>query len=453
MSPGAASRFVVTAPTMATAGSGFSVSVTALDAFGNTATGYGGAVTLTSSDGQAVKVLTQPAFTNGTAVWTVALDTANTVRLTAASVGAAGVSPYVTISPGTVSQLAIDATNTATAGNWFEIRIFAEDAFGNWVIGFDGGCTLTSSDGQAVNLQTEPVLSYGNAAVIAWLDRTGTITLTAVSGTIGGKSGPIVVSPGPAEMLTVSAPADVTAVGGFSVTLTAEDGWGNTATSFDGPVTLSSSDGQAVQVLSRPGFTDGMAVWTVALDKVDTLSLTASSAGVLSGVSGDVTVSPGAASRFALYVPNSTIAGRPFWVTMIAEDAGGNQVMDYTGVCTLTSSDGQAVSLQSQPVFDYGGASVLATLDRADTVTLTASAGAAAGTSSGIAVSASNLAALAVSTPSTVSAGTSFTATVTAVDAFGNPVGGSEGGVTLHSTDGQTVDLASVPVFSDGTRR
>src|SRR5262249_6562947 len=55
VSPAAASTFVVTAsPTTVTAGNSTSVTVTALDPFGNVATGYTGTVHFTSSDGQAV---------------------------------------------------------------------------------------------------------------------------------------------------------------------------------------------------------------------------------------------------------------------------------------------------------------------------------------------------------------------------------------------------------------
>ena len=52
--PGPAASFAVTGPATATAGTAGSYTVTAKDAFGNTATGYTGTVHLTSSDPQAV---------------------------------------------------------------------------------------------------------------------------------------------------------------------------------------------------------------------------------------------------------------------------------------------------------------------------------------------------------------------------------------------------------------
>ena len=50
----AATHFSVDAPTTATAGTAFNFTVTALDPFGNTATGYTGTVHFTSTDGNAM---------------------------------------------------------------------------------------------------------------------------------------------------------------------------------------------------------------------------------------------------------------------------------------------------------------------------------------------------------------------------------------------------------------
>jgi hypothetical protein len=53
VNPGAATHFAVSAPSSATAGTQFSITVSALDAFGNVATGYRGTVMFSSSDGSA----------------------------------------------------------------------------------------------------------------------------------------------------------------------------------------------------------------------------------------------------------------------------------------------------------------------------------------------------------------------------------------------------------------
>jgi Calpain family cysteine protease len=82
---GAASRFIVSEPGAATAGSSFDVTIMAKDLYGNTVTGFSGSVALTSSDAQTVYLAAVPTFSSGAATATVTLNTANTVTLTATS--------------------------------------------------------------------------------------------------------------------------------------------------------------------------------------------------------------------------------------------------------------------------------------------------------------------------------------------------------------------------------
>jgi hypothetical protein len=52
VTPAVATKYVVTSPASTTAGSAFAMTVTALDAYGNVATGYTGTVHFTSTDTQ-----------------------------------------------------------------------------------------------------------------------------------------------------------------------------------------------------------------------------------------------------------------------------------------------------------------------------------------------------------------------------------------------------------------
>ena len=96
--PAAASAFLVVAPANATAGTAFIVTLTAKDAYGNNATGFSGSVTLTASDGQTVHRLAAPVFSNGNAMVTVTLNTADTLTLTAASGMIHGTSGSIVVS-------------------------------------------------------------------------------------------------------------------------------------------------------------------------------------------------------------------------------------------------------------------------------------------------------------------------------------------------------------------
>jgi len=276
---------------MATAGSGFTVTVTAKDVFGNTATGFDDGVTLTSSDGQPVNLLSPLVLNDGTAEATITLDRADTVTLTATSVSIQGTSGSIVDSPA-AATFVVSAPSTATAGTGFAVTVTAKDAFGNTVTGFDDGVTLTSSDGQPVNLQSPLVFNDGTAEATIALDTADTVTLIATSGTIQGSSGSIIDSPAAASTFVVSAPSTAKAGTGFAVTVTAKDAFGNTVSDFQGSVTLTCSDGQPVIVLSSPVFNDGTAEATLALNTADTVMLTAAS-GTINGASGAIAVGGG----------------------------------------------------------------------------------------------------------------------------------------------------------------
>ena len=100
VSPAAATAFTVTAPSTAAAYAAFTVTLTAIDPYGNVVTGYSGPVNLTSSDGQLGTVtLATLTWTNGTAVATVTLDTPNVVTLTATAGNASGTSGSLVVEP------------------------------------------------------------------------------------------------------------------------------------------------------------------------------------------------------------------------------------------------------------------------------------------------------------------------------------------------------------------
>jgi len=446
---GPVSQFTVSAPTAATAGTFLLVQVTAKDAFGNTVTGFNGGVTLTSSDGQPVKLFSPLVFNNGTAVATIALDRADRVTLTASSGTIQGTSGSIIDSPAAASTLVVSAPSTTTAGSGFPVTVTAKDAFGNSVSDFQGSVILTCSDGQSVKFLSPLVFNNGTAVATITLDMADTVTLTATLGTIQGTSGSVVISPAAASTFVVSAPSTATAGSGFAVTVTAKDAFGNTAAGFDESVTLTSSDGQTVNLLSPPVFNAGTAVATITLDMADTLTLTATS-GTISGTSGSIIDSPAVASLI-VSAPSTATAGTSFAVTVTADDALGNTVSGFQGSVTLTCSDGQPVVFLSPLAFNNGTAVATITLDTADTLTLTATWGTIQGASGSIIDSPGATSQFLVNAPNTATAGTGFSVTVTAADAFGNTVSDFQGGLTLTCSNGQPVFILSAPMLNNGT--
>jgi len=118
VSAAAATHFTVAAPASAVAGTAFSVTVTALDQFNNTATSYAGTVHFTSTDAAA----TLPAdatLTNGVRTFSATLRTAGSRTLTVSDTVApavTGTSPAITVTAvKTVSGPSATGTGTITA--------------------------------------------------------------------------------------------------------------------------------------------------------------------------------------------------------------------------------------------------------------------------------------------------------------------------------------------------
>ena len=89
VNPAPASRFSLSAPSTATAGSALIFTVTALDAFNNTASGYGGSVHFSSSDSQAV-LPANSTLTNGVGTFSATLKTPGSQTVTATDAGHSG---------------------------------------------------------------------------------------------------------------------------------------------------------------------------------------------------------------------------------------------------------------------------------------------------------------------------------------------------------------------------
>src|SRR5581483_6071393 len=117
-SPASAARYTVSAPGNATAGNAFDVTVTARDAYGNVATGYGGTVHLASSD-PAAGLPADNTLTAGAGTFSVTLKTAGSQTVTAADTVTGsinGSSAPILTAPGATTRFAITSPSSATSG-------------------------------------------------------------------------------------------------------------------------------------------------------------------------------------------------------------------------------------------------------------------------------------------------------------------------------------------------
>src|SRR5713226_3490771 len=208
VSAAAATHYSVTAPASATAGTAFSITVTALDQFNNTAKSYTGTVHFTSSDAQAVLPANYTfvagdngvhTFTNLTTLKTSGNQTVTGTDTVTASI--TGTSATIVVSAAAATHYTVVAPASATAGTAFNVTVTALDQFNNVATGYTGIVHFTSSDVQAV-LPANYTFVAGDNGVhtftnLATLKTSGNQTVTGtdtVTASITGTSATIVVS-------------------------------------------------------------------------------------------------------------------------------------------------------------------------------------------------------------------------------------------------------------------
>ncbi|HEX3224465.1 MAG TPA: invasin domain 3-containing protein [Gaiellaceae bacterium] len=463
VSASGATTLTVTAPASATAGTAFSTTVTALDVYGNTATGYTGTVHFTGG-GTGATLPSNYTFVggdNGTHTFTngVTLTAAGNRSITATDTNTGsitGTSSSISVSPAGASTLTATAPGAATAGSAFSLTVTAKDAYGNVATGYAGTVHLTGG-GTSPTLPSDYTFIGGDSGMHTFtngvtLTQSGSRTVTAtdtVTGSITGTSGTIAVSPAGASTLAVTAPASATAGTAFSVTVTAKDAYGNTATGYTGTVTFSGG-GTGATLPSDYTFTgadNGAHTFTngVTLTQSGNRAVTATDTvtGSIAGTSSTIAVSASGATTLTVTAPGGATAGSAFSVTVTAKDAYGNTATGYSGTVHFTGG-GTGATLPSNYTFTGGdnGTHTFTngvTLTQAGNRTVTATdtvTGSITGTSSSISVSPAGASTLAVTAPGSANAGSPFSTTVTAKDAYGNTATGYSG--TVHFTGGGT---------------
>jgi hypothetical protein len=306
-------------PSPTVAGVAHNLTVTAKDAYGNTATGYTGKVHFTSTDATATLPAdyTFTATDAGVHVFSVTLKTVGTRSVTATdSVSlATGSQNAIVVNPGSAMQLTVSGLPSPYgAGSTQGLTVTAKDAYGNTATGYTGTVQFSSSDPAAV-LPANATLANGVGTFSVTLRTAGTRSVTAtdtVTPSITGSQNAIVVNSGSAMQLTVSGlPSPYGAGSTQSLTVTAKDAYGNTATGYTGTVQFSSSDPAAV-LPANATLTNGVGTFSVTLRTAGTRSVTATDTVTpsITGSQNASVVSPPAAT-YTPISPRRVLDSRP----------------------------------------------------------------------------------------------------------------------------------------------
>ena len=338
-----------------------SVTVTALDQYGNQATTYAGTVHLSSSDPKAV-LPGNSTLVNGAGTFTgVILETAGTQSVTAADTLASAINgTSSTLVSATVAKtMTISAPSTVTAGSPFSLVVTVYDQFGNVDTGYTGTVYFTKTDsgaGSAVPANYTFTTGVGgddgthfftNGATLV---TAGAQTITAadlVNSAIAATTNSINVTAAAAKNFTVSAPPTRRRE---RASMSRSRRSTSTATSppvIAAPCRSPGALGPIVPANYTFAATDNGVhtfVAGVTLDAVgaQTVSATDTVNSAITGTSNSITVSPAAATHFGVSAPASATAGSTFAVTVTALDQFGNVATSYLGTVVASKSDSGA---------------------------------------------------------------------------------------------------------------
>jgi hypothetical protein len=412
--------------------------------FFDNGTAMGPAVTLTNQ---------QAAFT------TTSLGIGNHI-ITAEYSGGGGFSPSTSntvtqiVNPGTAQGFTFTGVPLLMqAGGTFNFTVTARDQSGNVATGYRGTVHFTSSDGQASlpGDYTFTAADNGARTFTVTYRTEGTQSLTVTDTVTSSITGTVntVVRAGVASTFTITDyPSSTTAGVSQNFTVTAMDEFGNVADGYRGTVLFTSSDGQAT-LPSSYTFTeeDGGShqfAATLASAGSQSITVTDTTTSSINGSQTGITVIPAAAASFTFTgMPSSVTAGVAQNVTLTARDAFGNTATGYTGTVQFTSTDLQA-GLPANYTFtgaDAGVHTFAVTLNTPGSQSLTATDTTTGTITGNVSTTVTSAAAthFLVSAPATATAGTSFTVTVSALNASNNVDAGYRGTVHFVSSDGQAI--------------
>jgi hypothetical protein len=450
VSPAAAAQFRVTVPVNAKVGAAFNITVAALDSFNNLATAYAGTVHFSSGGGQ-IQLPADATLTAGSGTFHVIAKTAGTTTITATDTAATSITGTSGLIDVGQTHFGLIVPANVSAGVPFNVTVETLDQFGGFITTYNGTVHFTASGGQA-QLPADAGLSNGEGTFSMTLNSAGIPTITAtdtIAVSLTGTSSPITVAAGTGTHFAIQGmPASTTAGASFTMTVVAQDAFGNTATGYAGIVHFTSTDNSAVLPadFSFGVLDQGVHVFSggVTLNTSGSQTFTATdsaTAAITGSASVNVTPAPAAATHFSVIAPANITMGQPFSFTVTALGAGNATATGYTGTVHFTSTDPLS-NLAADATLTGGIGAFTATLMTASFQTISATDTASVGitgSSNTINVITEPPSHFSVTGPSTAIAGTPLSVTVTALDAFNNAAVGYTGTVHFTSPDSRAI--------------
>ncbi len=458
--------FRVDVPSTVVAGTPADLSVTAVDGTGATLTKYTGLVAFTSSDPGAVlpgNFRFQPrdqgtvTFAAGMTLFT---GPSQVVTVTDTQDSTLTGSTNVVVRAGAEARIVFSVQpgdGTSDAPWTRQPRVSVRDAYGNLVTHSSATVSLSLASGTSGGLLSCTTLSTAVVDGVAdfvgcAIDKAGSYTLSATSGSMTATSASLSVAPGTASRLVLTTqPSNVVAgeVIGPAVTAEVQDPAGNVVTDSTATVSVAFGANPGGAVLggtASVGVSGGIATFTdltVNRSSASSYTISVSSTGLSPATSTAFTVTAGAPAQLNFTVNPGGGTGATTWSTqpkVAVQDALGNQVLNSTASVSLAIRSGAAggtLTCAATTKAAVGGLVSFTSckIDKAATYTLTAtSSGLADGVSDSFNVTTGAATKLGYTVqPSAVVAGSIISPAVTVAvqDAGGNTVTTSSATVNL----------------------
>ena len=341
-----------------------------------------------------------------------------------------------------------------TAGTPITFTITAEDISGNTLPGYSSSVPLSASSGTMTPTST----GTSGWSLGVW---TGSVTFTTTGSSITitaddgsghtGTSTTFAVNAGPLSQFAVVAPASVNVGNAFTLTVTAQDSYGNTVTSYSSPVGLSISGTGSTMSPTSTGTTGwASGVWksnavTVSASVGSGYTITADDGSGHTGTSNTFNVGAALVLDHFVFstISSPQTAGTAInGITITAVDVNGVTLTGYVSSTTLTETGGGSGGsvTPSSVTFVSGVWTGSLTVTKSGTgVTITATFGSVSTPSNTFTVNSGSLASFGITVPASCTSHTYFgsgnNVVVTAYDAYGNVKTDYTGSVYFTSSD------------------
>ncbi|MDH3456211.1 MAG: hypothetical protein OER90_05165, partial [Gemmatimonadota bacterium] len=339
----AATRYVIVDPLNGTVDGPVTVTVQAQDAFGNVVTSESRDVTLNASGSATGAGLVD--IVNGVGTRTLSDQVAETVTLTLSDTQGTGLdvssTQDVVFSAGVATRYVIRDPTDGSVGTAILVTVEALDQFGNRATGESRDVTLLTSGSATGGGNVSISNGLGTRLINDQVPETVTLSLTDTQGTGLDVSSVqnVVFGPVGATRYVILDPPNGTVDGPVTVTVQAQDAFGNVVTSETRDVTLNASGSAAGGGLVD--IVNGVGTRTLSDQVPETVTLTLTDTqgtGLEVSSTQDVVFGPGIATRYVILDPPDGPVGTQILVTVEALDQFGNRATGESRDVTLLTS-------------------------------------------------------------------------------------------------------------------